>query len=281
MSSLDWSRYEVEAIVADYLSMLASELAGTSYNKAAHRRALMLKLNGRSDQSIEFKHCNISAALINAGFPYISGYKPRFNYQALVAEVVAERLDSARDLQAIAAADAERPMAVPEVEDILAALTEAPKTPSDSLDAREPAAPFARLATNYIEREARNRSLGDAGELFALNFERARLIHEGREALAGKVEHVARTRGDHLGFDILSFDKVGAERLIEVKTTKYGSDTPFYVTRNEVTTSERCASQYQLYRLFAFRDKPRLYTLAGAINQTCRLSAATYLAAPQ
>ncbi|MFN4359669.1 MAG: hypothetical protein ACK4F4_02965 [Hylemonella sp.] len=40
MSNADWSRAEVETIVEDYLSMLASELAGTPYNKTAHRQAL-------------------------------------------------------------------------------------------------------------------------------------------------------------------------------------------------------------------------------------------------
>jgi len=124
-------------------------------------------------------------------------------------------------------------------------------------------------------------SADSAGELFALNFERARLIHEGHEVLAGKVEHVAKTRGDHLGYDILSFDTSGEERLVEVKTTKYGGDTPFYVTRNEVATSERHASRYRVYRLFSFREAPRLYMLPGAISKTCRLSAATHLAAPQ
>lgn len=66
-----------------------------------------------------------------------------------------------------------------------------------------------------------------------------------------------------------------------MKTTKYGSDTPFFVTRNEVATSDRNASRYQLYRLFAFHRAPRLYTLAGAIGTTCKLSAATYMARPQ
>lgn len=282
MSSADWSRQEVEAIVDDYLSMLASELAGTPYSKSAHRRLLKATLNDRSDQSIEFKHCNVSAALVDAGFPYISGYKPRFNYQALVVEVVAGCLEANLNLQAIAAADVDRPIVVPEVDDILAALTDAPKARPALSEAREPASSMAiRLTTNYIEREARNRSLGSAGELFSLNFERARLIHEGRETLAAKVEHVAKTRGDHLGFDILSFESTGAERLVEVKTTKYGGDTPFYVTRNEVATSGRHASQYQIYRLFSFGAKPRLYALAGAISTTCRLSAATFLAAPK
>jgi hypothetical protein len=58
----DWSRLEVEACVADYLAMLTLELNDQHYNKAGHARELMRKLDGRSRPSIEFKHCNISAA---------------------------------------------------------------------------------------------------------------------------------------------------------------------------------------------------------------------------
>ena len=67
----EWSSEEVEASVADYMTMLASELAGVPYNKAAHRRKLSEVLNGRTEQAIEFKHANISAVLIDLGFPYI------------------------------------------------------------------------------------------------------------------------------------------------------------------------------------------------------------------
>jgi hypothetical protein len=281
MSNTDWSRGEVEAIVDDYLSMLASELAGTAYNKTAHRQALLALLKERSDASIEFKHANISAALLDAGFRPINGYKPRFNYQSLLVEVLAEQLDKRPDLFTLAAADADRPIVVPEVEDILAVLTERPQSRAEMRRVAEPSASIIRLPTNYIEREARNRSLGNAGELFVLNFERARLIQANKEALAAKIEHTARVRGDHAGYDILSFEASGAERLIEVKTTKYGADTPFFVTRNEVATSERHASQYQLYRLFAFREAPRLFTLPGAIDRTCGLSAATFHAVPK
>ena len=281
MGHSDWSRWEVEVIVGDYLSMLASELAGTPYNKTAHRRALMPLLASRTDQSVEFKHANISAALIDAGFPYIKGYKPRSNYQALVAEVVAERLQKSSHLLEIAAADADMPIAIPEVEDILAILTKGPRPGQDRIGTGEPARFAPRLTTNYIEREARNRSLGSAGELLVLNYERARLIHLGRESLADKIEHTSKVRGDHEGFDILSFEENTAERLIEVKTTKYGCETPFFVTRNEVATSERHAARYRIYRLFAFREAPRLYTLSGAIDASCRLSAATFLALPK
>jgi hypothetical protein len=259
--------------------MLTSELAGTPYNKAAHRRALKPLLNDRSDQSVEFKHANISAALLDAGFPYIDGYKPRSNYQSLLAEVLAERMSMASQLHEVAAADADRPMVVPEVDDILAVLTAAPRAAQKLLPANEPFP--LRLTTNYIEREARNRSLGHAGELFVLNYERARLIHAGKEAFAAQIEHTSKVRGDYEGYDVLSYEESGAERLIEVKTTKYGSDTPFFVTRNEVAASDRQPSLYHVYRLYAFRESPRLYTLPGAINHSCRLSAATFLALPR
>ena len=116
--------------------------------------------------------------------------------------------------------------------------------------------------------------------MFVINYERARLIQVGRETLASRIEHTSRIRGDHEGYDILSYDERGAERLIEVKTTKYGASTPFFVTRNEVSTSERRSSLYEIYRLYSFRASPRLYTLHGAVSASCRLSAATFLALP-
>ena len=128
--------------------------------------------------------------------PYIAGYKPRSNYQALLAEVLAERMTSAAQLQEVAAADADRPMVVPEVDEILAVLTAAPKPSGDSHKVAESSRPGIRLTTNYIEREARNRSLGAAGELFALNYERARLIHVGKESLCRPHRtHVEGPRG--------------------------------------------------------------------------------------
>lgn len=81
--SADWSREEIELIVEDYLDMLAAELSGVAYNKASHRRRLSDHLRDRSEGSIEFKHANISAALIDLQFPYIAGYKPAATTRAL------------------------------------------------------------------------------------------------------------------------------------------------------------------------------------------------------
>jgi hypothetical protein len=94
-----------------------------------------------------------------------------------------------------------------------------------------------------------------------------------RQVLAdAKVEWVAETRGDGLGYDTLSFDDAdGAERLIEVKTTALPKHIPFYVTANEVRCSEDRAEQFQLFRVFDFGRASRVYVLHGALTGNCHL----------
>jgi hypothetical protein len=258
--------------------MLRAELSGNSYSKADYRRRLLPLLQDRSEQSVEFKHANISAILIELGFPFISGYKPRSNYQGLLYDIVSNRLAADPTIHALAAADTEQPAAVPTVDDILDALTEPPKPVALKNRVASPSVLYAVAPVNYLEREANNRSLGLAGEEFVINFERARLIRAGAENLASRIEHVAKMRGDLAGFDVLSFEQSGAERLIEVKTTKYGAHTPFFVSRNELEVSKTQDNQYHLYRVFAFRHRPLLFTLRGPLTSTCTLDATNYIA---
>jgi hypothetical protein len=275
----DWSREEVEAAVADYLEMLHAERAGIPYNKSEHRRTLARLLNARSDGSIERKHQNISAVLIELGMPYVEGYKPLRNYQQLLFEVVAAQVENRPDLRAALSAEAIRPATLPTVDDILNALVAPPKE-----SAREPIytrvreSPVVRLAVDYLALEASNRSLGVAGEELAVRFEQARLAAANQERLAAAVERVSATRGDGVGFDVLSFDVDGRERFVEVKTTAYGPATPFFVTRNEITVSQRSAAKYHLYRIFGFRTQPRLYQKAGQIDHAFSLDAVQFLA---
>ena len=63
-----------------------------------------------------------------------------------------------------------------------------------------------------------------------------------------------------------------------MKTTAYGKQTPFFLSRNELAVSQRIAERYQLYRLFRFREDPRLYGLAGALDRSCRLEAVEFQA---
>lgn len=276
-SNPDWSREEVEACVADYLDMLTLELNGQRYNKRAHARALMTRLNQRSLPSIEFKRCNISAVLIELGYPYIGGYKRRDNVQTMLIDAVEARLSVDQALQDAVQAAVQRPaMPVMPYDDPWVACPVPDKRIADDAQAYAPR--FSASRRDYLAQEARNRSLGRAGELFVLELETRRLHAAGRKRLADRVEHVASTQGDGLGYDVHSFEESGKARLIEVKTTAFGEQTPFYVTRNEVARSERDADVYHLYRLFDFRDRPRLFSIDGRIDQWCRLDPVTFLA---
>lgn len=273
-----WSQLEVELIVADYIEMLSAELRGETIDKAGHRRRLKPRLNGRSDGSIEFKHANISAVLIELGFPYIGGYKPRGNYQSLLRQVLHGRLIDDSPLVSLVAADAEGDVAIPSFDDILHRQTRPPVRRVEPAKTQPGNIQHFPHHVNYLELEARNRKLGLAGEEFVIRFEQARLCVAGLEKFASQVEHVSRTKGDGVGYDVLSFETSGKERLIEVKTTKYGVETPFYVSRNEVQVSEEQEPQYRLYRVYGFRADPKFFALSGALSTTCLLDPSEYRA---
>ena len=278
----DWSREEVEAAVADYFAMLEKELLGEPYNKAEHNRRLQRVLSSRTHGSVERKHQNISAALIDIGGAYIDGYKPLGNYQELLARVVEERWSAATRLRELLAATVAAGVEqTPTVGDILSLWVAPPvrdRDPGRLYD--RPAVRVARPQRNYLEAEARNQSLGRAGEELVLRFEHERLWRAGKRSLADRIEHVSRTQGDGLGYDIQSFEEDGRDRLIEVKTTRFGALTPFFASRNEVEVSEERHGDYQLYRLFSFRTQPRLFALPGSLRDSCRLEPFTYSAAP-
>ena len=290
--SLHWSQLELEAIVQDYLAMLSLELCGQPFNKTAHRSALISKLNGRTPGSVEFKHQNISAAMLDLRLPYIAGYKPMTNYQAAIVKVICNQLGRSKNLLSIVESDIASAVVLPEVTNILKAIRNAPRQvirqdkadnqPATGLKASEPIPPYLidrpYRHRDYLAEEAANQELGQFGELFILDFERARLRSENCEALAERIAHVSVVSGDGAGFDIRSFETNGAERLIEVKTTKYGEFTPFFVSKNEVKVSKILSEKYHVYRLYTFKTEPRFFIIPGSIEMSCELDAVTYQA---
>ncbi len=276
----DWSQEEVEATVADYFVMLDKEFRGQEYNKTEHRRNLAKLLTNRSNGSIERKHQNISAILRDLDFPFINGYKPLGNYQQMLFSVVYHRLEGDQTLEIYIKHQVESPVAAIDVDDILARLVNPPAFDhkvSKKFTFHDPVKQF-RTGLGYLVREAKNQSLGIAGEEFVIKFEQARLIQARQERLASKIQHISKTQGDSAGYDVLSFEESGQERLIEVKTTAYGSFTPFYVTQNEIEVSLKADPKYYLYRPFNFRRDPKLFTKNGALAKSFSLEPVEYLA---
>lgn len=276
-----WSRDEVALLVADYLQMLTLELTGQSFNKAARRRTLIPLLQQRSEASIEFKRRNVSAVMNELGLPRIRGYLPAENTQsAMLLDVIGEQLALQPDVERAAEDAVERIAVAAEPVDFSRAQADAP---ARRHRVEEPSPSYLRrpIRRDYLERETRNRSLGKAGEEFMVNYERWRLLKQGLGQLADRVEHVAHTRGDGLGYDVLSFEADGRERFIEVKTTAFSEETPFYVSTNELNFAREEPTRFRLCRVFDFRVQPRFFELAGAFEQHFFLDPATYKASLQ
>lgn len=279
----NWSQEEVRATVLDYMAMLKLELAGQPYSKTLHRRALLERLEGRTEGAVEKKHQNISAILDDLGHFWIPGYKPQSNYQRILAEEVERWVDADLDLDRRELAAAEALAVTPEHFDFSAFEVKGPARAVDfAVGVNEMAqATYGereRVAVkrDYAAREARNVSLGLAGEELVVKFEQYRLSRAGNDRLAAKVEHISKGRGDGLGFDVLSFEADGREKFIEVKTTAFAKETPFFASAGEVRFARKNATQYVLCRLFEFRKVPKCFTLPGAIDEHCRLDPISY-----
>jgi hypothetical protein len=275
-----WDWLECEACVADYFAMLTKELQGAKYNKTEHRRGLLPMLNGRSNGSVEFKHQNISAVLVEMGFPYISGYKPAHNYQAQLREVVFAHLAAHQNVIDDVSASVEDidGRYVSNWENVLD--KELPERIAEILI---PARKYIARKSNYAKQESLNRKLGESGEEFVIEFEKYRMRSAGREDLEKEIEWSSKEQGDGLGYDVRSFlikDNVVMEKehFIEVKTTNRGKYQPFFISQNEVSFSKDYSDQYSLFRVYDFKTKARLFELRGAVEKHVNLRAELYRA---
>lgn len=272
----DWTHEEVAAIVADYLRMFRLYLSGQPFSKTELRRRLQTTVN-RSDGSIEFKHQNISAVLRDLEMQWLGGYAPRGNYQNLLAQEVIRQIAAEPDIDRAALLDVERPAVLPSNPDFSSTKVDPPEVRMSVRDSFSTERIPRKFKRDYLAREARNASLGLAGEEFVLQFEEWRLHTNQCPHLASRIEHIART-DDGAGFDILSFEVSGRERFIEVKTTSYAKETPFYVSQAELEFSKSNEANYRLYRLYEFRRSPQLFELSGRVDNHCLLDPVSYRA---
>ncbi len=263
----DWTDDELDRIVADYFDMLGEEVAGIPFNKSAHNRALRDHID-RSKSSVEFKHRNISAVLVKLGLPRIRGYFPAENHQGAIVAAIDRFLS-------------QNPVAL-HPENVVTGWAESqglfvgapppllPIVPGDAV--------VERLVRKFnpVERDFRNRKLGRDGEEIVFHHERLRLQRLDRPDLAKKIRWISEELGDGAGYDILSFDAQGKERLLEVKTTVGADITPFYITRNELSLATERPEAFRLCRVFDFSTQPRMFELTPPLEEHVHLSPLSY-----
>jgi len=217
----------------------------------------------RSNGSIEFKHHNISAVLQQLDLPWINGYKPRAHFQKSIVNAIERYLlkhPAAQHPEALAQVFAERPQLFVEPPPQLELKKDRPEI-------------VQRLVRKFnpAERDFLNRQLGYKGEEMIFKFEQQRLKQIDRPDLAKKVRWISQEEGDGAGYDILSFDRKGSERFLEVKTRVGSQTAPFYLTRNELSFSKERPQEFRICRLYDFSKIPRMFELAPPLDKFVHL----------
>lgn len=231
---------------------------------------MQLTLDARSDRAVDEKRGNISAVLAEQGLPIVDGCTPRANYQRLLRDAVLARLDARPELIAAVAAAPDAQVEPPVPEDVF-------REPPSRIAHAPGRRGGVQSGRDYPALAAENTALGRSGERFAVATERRSLERAGRVDLAERVEHVAHTQGDGLGYDVLSFNADGTERHIEVKTTRHGPRTPFFVSPAELDHSRNHAESFRLYRIYDW-PTPSIYVLEGTLEPQVSLTPTAYWA---
>jgi hypothetical protein len=302
----DWQADELDAIVAIYFAMLEGLPTAQRGFKAESKRALDARI-GRGIGSIDFKLGNLAYVAGELGLTRLPGFAPAPNVQDAIYPAFECYLDAHPETWALSlASEAQRGMsdqaAAPfsspfhgegEREAVEGATPHLPFRPLVSegvlpITAPPPLGParkprpqgLARIVRKYdpAARDHRNRALGQWGEEHVLRHEHAYLRAHDRPDLARKIEWTSQERGDGAGYDIRSFDPAGKERLIEVKATRGGPATDFFLTRTEREVSTERADAWRLYRLHDLAATPALFQLKPPLEAAVTLTAETWRA---
>ena len=140
---------------------------------------------------------------------------------------------------------------------------------------------FTSSKTDYVARNENNTKLGLSAELLVLQYTKEQLIKAGRTDLANKVVHTSVVEGDGAGYDIQSFNPDGTYLYLEVKATKGGLNSEFFISPNEIACSEEYPEQYQLIRVYDYDTKNnsgKFYKIEGDLTEKLQLKPTQYSA---
>jgi len=273
-----WNWLECEFVVDLYFRMLEMQINKQAFVKTHLYSELLPSLNNRNIKSVESKCQNVSAIMVQYGYPYVIGLKPRWNYQKQLDKVVLSRLTGhSNEIDDLI----EKNLAIPEADEVLIEWDKVLDSvlPEHIPGVKDSKPEYLARKIDYSQRENSNRKLGESGEKFVMEYERFRMIQAGREDLVDEIEWSSKKVGDGLGYDIRSFDPFNdEEKFIEVKTTNSGKYQPFYISDNEVSFSMDYADKYSLYRVYDFKSNPRLFSIEGNVKNHVSLHPKMYQA---
>lgn len=98
--------------------------------------------------------------------------------------------------------------------------------------------------------------LGYKGECFVVGYETKEILSFAEDD-TDRIIHLSEEQGDGAGFDIISLNRDGSSKYIEVKTTIGSLDVPFYMSDNERNFFKlhKDSKDAYVYRVYNFDTK--------------------------
>lgn len=136
---------------------------------------------------------------------------------------------------------------------------------------------------DFDDANKRNQKTGDLGERLVFDYEKSKLEAAGVEEIDKKLIRTSEKPeyGNAYPCDILSIDvETGNTVYIEVKTTRYNAETPFFISEDERVFSETHAASYRLYRVFdvILTKEPKFFEAEGYVGDNFTLTSDRYIA---
>lgn len=134
---------------------------------------------------------------------------------------------------------------------------------------------FKGVDVDFQGKAKEQKDLGDKGESLVKQREIEFLKEKNLHDKAALVEIVQ----DGKGYDVYSFDELGNEKFIEIKTTTGNEYSPFYLSENEVDFMRLNKNQYCIYRVYNFDEEnnfAEFYELVGDIESQLLMKPTQY-----
>lgn len=119
--------------------------------------------------------------------------------------------------------------------------------------------------------------IGLAGETWVVNYEVNELESNGLYELSKEVKRIS-SANVAAGYDVLSYELVGVEKYIEVKTTAL-SKAEFFLSANELDMAKEFRNKYWIYFVSEIFGTPKLYKIhnpASEIGKSLHLTAINF-----
>ncbi|NCT55020.1 DUF3883 domain-containing protein, partial [Candidatus Falkowbacteria bacterium] len=103
---------------------------------------------------------------------------------------------------------------------------------------------YQTFSKSFLDKQKKNDEIGKKGEKFVLDEERKRLKKLNINSHGKEPKNMSNTNA---GYDILSYNKDGSDRYIEVKSSTSKKLTSFFITEHELEIAKNYRENYYIY----------------------------------